>query len=78
MFFLIGINVAGQNYKNDDSEVKIDNRFISRIITIENGKVTTRSLRLKGYPYNFVSIEKEEPDNYKPAEGYNEVSWSRS
>ena len=69
LFILVKVTASGQN--STVQEVMIDNGAISRIIILENGKVTTRSLRLAGYPYNFVSIEKEEPGNYEPVTGYN-------
>lgn len=62
IFFLIsGILSA----RNNSQFLKIGNDKVERLISFEEGKITSLILQLNGYPLNFVSIEKEEPEAYK-------------
>ncbi len=47
--------------QTEGRQVVVENGLIRRLLEFENGKITTLSLRLKGCPQNFVSIEKAEP-----------------
>ena len=57
---IISVNGFSQNNWNG-SQLVIQNDKIIRIVVLDNGSFTTQSYRLKDYPYNFVSTEKEEP-----------------
>ncbi|MDX9882448.1 MAG: alpha-galactosidase [Prolixibacteraceae bacterium] len=67
-FFLtiiLSVHSEAQDPVQNGSYIKIGNDRIERLISYENGKITTLILQLKDYPLNFVSIEKEEPKEYK-------------
>lgn len=44
-----------------NNELHIKNKSINRLVVVENGRISTLSFRLSDYPFNFVSIEKNEP-----------------
>lgn len=56
-------NVA-QNTTNE-TRLVIQNDKITRVVVCANGELSTLSFRLNDYPFNFVSIEKEEPVEFK-------------
>ena len=58
--FILSFSAYSQNNWNG-TQLVIQNEKIQRIVVLENGVFTTQSYRLKDYPYNFVSTEKEEP-----------------
>ena len=56
-------NVA-QN-TSDETRLVIQNDKITRVVVCSNGELSTLSFRLNDYPFNFVSIEKDEPVEFK-------------
>lgn len=65
MFLFLNTSLAAQNQLQDGKYLKIANNRIERLISFEDGKITTLILQLAGYPLNFVSIEKNVPKEYK-------------
>ncbi len=64
ILFLLPAFITLQSFSQTNwngSQLVIQNEKITRIVVFENGQFTTQSYRLKDYPYNFVSIESEEP-----------------
>ncbi len=66
-FFLLlvftNISVIAQKNWNG-KQLLIQNENVTRIMVLDNGEFSTQSYRLNKYPYNFVSIEKEEPEAF--------------
>ena len=66
-FFLLLVltNVSVIAQKNwNGKQLLIQTEKITRIMVLDNGEFSTQSFRLNDYSYNFVSIEKEEPDAF--------------
>ncbi|MBK6285295.1 MAG: hypothetical protein IPF54_23955 [Draconibacterium sp.] len=63
LLVLTNVTVFSQQNWNG-KQLVIQNEKITRIIVFDNGEFTTQSYRLTGYPYNFVSVEKEEPEAF--------------
>lgn len=65
VLFLCIFSLTGFPQKSWNGEqLVIQNEKIARIVVLSNGQFTTQSYRLKGYPYNFVSAENEEPQAF--------------
>ncbi len=57
--------LTAQNMPKNPKFLKIGNEKVERLISFDEGRITTLILQLKNYPLNFVSIEKEAPEGYK-------------
>ena len=66
IFFLLVIaNVPVFAQKNwNGKQLVIQTEKITRIMVLEKGEFLTQSYRLNNYPYNFVSIETDEPEAF--------------
>jgi alpha-galactosidase len=65
LFVFLNSLLAAQNITEDRKFLKIGNEKIERLISFEDGQITSLILQLTDYPLNFVSIEKEEPKEYR-------------
>lgn len=66
IFFLLVIaNVSVFAQKNwNGKQLVIQTEKITRIMVLDEGEFSTQSYRLNNYPYNFVSIETDEPEAF--------------
>ena len=58
LFVFLHVDTEAQNQSKNDQYLKISNDKIERLLSFENGKITSLVFQLTDYPLNFVSIEK--------------------
>lgn len=59
-FVFIVMHQLVYSQENNERSFIVQNEKLLRKIVVKNGRISTAIYLLKGYPYNFVSTEKEE------------------